>query len=102
MRLHTFFEAQVRMTPHAEALVCGHDRVRYSELNQRANRLAHHLRALGVGPETLVAVCLPRGADLLVAVLGVSRPVAPTSPWILPIPASASSSCWRTLASVWS
>src|SRR5215211_5886122 len=43
----------------------------YRELNERANRLAHHLHTLGVGPEVPVALCLERSLDLIIALLGV-------------------------------
>ena len=67
------FEAQVRDTPHATALVCGDVALDYAELNVRANRLAHQLIGLGVGPERLVALALPRTADLVVALLAVLK-----------------------------
>ncbi|HYH46396.1 MAG TPA: MupA/Atu3671 family FMN-dependent luciferase-like monooxygenase, partial [Thermoanaerobaculia bacterium] len=51
--------------------VCGGERVSYGELRERANRLAHHLRALGVGTEARVGVCLERSADMVVALLGI-------------------------------
>jgi len=71
--LPELFEAQVARTPDAIAIVCGADRLTYAELNRRANRLARHLRSLGVGPERLVGVALPRGANLLVALLAVGK-----------------------------
>ncbi|HWP45434.1 MAG TPA: formyltransferase family protein, partial [Blastocatellia bacterium] len=53
--IHELFEAQASLTPEAIAVVFGSQRLTYDELNRRANRLAHRLRELGVGPETLVA-----------------------------------------------
>ena len=71
--LHELFEAQVARTPDAEAVACGDERLSYRELNSRADRLANRLRALGVGPEVLVAVLLERSTDMLVALLGVLK-----------------------------
>ncbi len=71
--LHTLFESQVARTPNAEALVYRDERLTYSELNQRANRLAQHLRSLGAGPETLVGVCLDRTPDLIVTLLAILK-----------------------------
>jgi amino acid adenylation domain-containing protein len=55
------------------ALVSGSERLGYGEVNRLANQVAHHLRRLGVGPETLVAVCQERSVDMVVAVLGVLK-----------------------------
>jgi amino acid adenylation domain-containing protein len=71
--LHELFEAQARATPEAGALVAGEIALTYAELEERSARLAARLRALGAGPETGVAVCLPRTADLVVALLAVLR-----------------------------
>ncbi|APR77523.1 Malonyl CoA-acyl carrier protein transacylase [Minicystis rosea] len=70
---HEIFEAQVDRTPDAIALVAGAERLSYRELDVRANRLAHRLRALGVGPDVLVGLCTDRTADLVVAVLGIFK-----------------------------
>ncbi|PZG85992.1 non-ribosomal peptide synthetase, partial [Streptomyces sp. NTH33] len=67
------FEAQAARTPHATALVARDATLDFAALNERANRLAHHLLAQGVAPERVVAVRLPRTSDLLVAVLAVAK-----------------------------
>ncbi|MCF3125758.1 AMP-binding protein, partial [Streptomyces arenae] len=61
------FEEWVRRAPGAVALRCGDVDVSYGELEERANRLARHLRSLGVGREARVGLCLPRGIDMVVA-----------------------------------
>ncbi|MCY1015586.1 non-ribosomal peptide synthetase [Pyxidicoccus sp. MSG2] len=65
--------AQVARTPDATALVVGTERFTYSQLDARANRLAHYLQSLGVGPEVRVAVCMERTADLVVSLLAVLK-----------------------------
>ncbi len=67
------FEAQAARAPGGVAVVCGAAEVSYGELNGRANRLARVLAARGVGPESVVAVLLERGADLVVALLAVVK-----------------------------
>ncbi|NUS62644.1 MAG: amino acid adenylation domain-containing protein, partial [Saccharothrix sp.] len=67
------FEAQVRRTPDATALVCGDERLTFAELDARANRLANHLVASGVRPEQVVALSLPRGAESVVGILGIMK-----------------------------
>ncbi|MEQ0559642.1 amino acid adenylation domain-containing protein [Amycolatopsis sp. NEAU-NG30] len=71
--LPALFEAQVARQPQATAVVAGEVVLTYGDLNVRANRLAHHLIAQGVGPESVVALALPRSADLIVALLGVLK-----------------------------
>ncbi|HEV3458078.1 MAG TPA: amino acid adenylation domain-containing protein [Thermoanaerobaculia bacterium] len=69
--LHDTFAAQARRRPDAVALSWRDGVMSYGELARRAGRLAWRLRQLGVGPESAVALCLERGPDLVVAVLGV-------------------------------
>lgn len=64
---------QAARTPEATAVIDGPDRITYAALDARANRMAHLLRDSGVGPETLVGVCLPRSPDLVAALLAVGR-----------------------------
>jgi amino acid adenylation domain-containing protein len=65
--------AQAELTPTAPAVVASNLVLRYGELNRRANQLAHHLRALGVGPDALVGCCLERSCDLVVGLLGILK-----------------------------
>jgi natural product biosynthesis luciferase-like monooxygenase protein len=71
--VHQIFEQQVARTPHAPALAYLQEELTYAELDARANRLAHHLRGLGVGPDVLVGVCVERSTEMLVATLGVMK-----------------------------
>ncbi|WP_153349226.1 non-ribosomal peptide synthetase, partial [Nocardia aurantia] len=71
--LPDLFEATVAAHPERIAVVAGDARIGYRELDRRANRLAHRLIRAGVGPDTLVAVALPRSADLIVALLAVLK-----------------------------
>ncbi|HET7113670.1 MAG TPA: condensation domain-containing protein, partial [Pyrinomonadaceae bacterium] len=71
--LHHFFEEQAERTPDAIAVVFGDRRLTYGELNQRANQLAHYLRAIDVGPSSLAGVMMDRSLDLIVALLGVLK-----------------------------
>ncbi|MFD0269308.1 amino acid adenylation domain-containing protein, partial [Streptomyces sp. NPDC127106] len=71
--LPELFEARVRECPDAVAVVAGETSLTYGELNARANRLAHALIERGAGPETLVALALPRSTELVVAVLAVLK-----------------------------
>ncbi len=71
--LRELFEAQADLVPDAVAVVFGAEAVTYRELDRRANRLAHRLRTLGVGPEVLVALLAERSLELIVALLGVLK-----------------------------
>ena len=73
MTLPGLISAQAARTPDAVALISEGSEYTYAELEVRSNRLARYLRAAGVGPETLVAVLLPRGADVVVALVGTLK-----------------------------
>ncbi len=70
---HACFERSAERAPEAIALICGAATLSYGELDRRANRLAHHLIARGVKPDDRVALCLDRGFDLVVAMLGTLK-----------------------------
>ena len=84
--VHSAFQDQVQKTPDNDAVVIDDDRLTYAQLNLRANKLAHYLRTLGVGPDVKVIICMDKHIDLPVAVLGVLKaggayvPVDPTYP----------------------
>ena len=71
--LPDLIEAQVARVPDRVAVVFEDESLTYRELNQRANQLAHHLRAIGVIQETLVGVCLERSPEMLVAILAILK-----------------------------
>ncbi|HKN82957.1 MAG TPA: amino acid adenylation domain-containing protein, partial [Pyrinomonadaceae bacterium] len=71
--IHHAFEQQAAATPEATAVVFGDQHVSYRELNKRANKLARYLRQLGVGPESLVGICLERSAEMLVGLLAILK-----------------------------
>src|SRR5690606_37020485 len=66
-------EAQAARSPGATALVCGDETLGYGELEARANRLARHLAAAGIGPESVVALAIGRSPDMVVALLAVLK-----------------------------
>jgi amino acid adenylation domain-containing protein/non-ribosomal peptide synthase protein (TIGR01720 family) len=84
--IHHLFAAQVERAPDATAVVLETTHVTYQALNRRANQLAHQLRAIGVGPEVPVGVCLERSPELIEGVLGILKaggiylPLDPTYP----------------------
>jgi amino acid adenylation domain-containing protein len=71
--IHEVFEATVAAVPQQLALACDGQRLTYLALNQRANQLAHRLRAQGVGCETLVGVFVERSVDMMVAILAILK-----------------------------
>ena len=71
--IHELFEARAREMPDREALVHDGSSLSYGELNERANRLAHHLTDLGLGPGKLAGVWLDRSEDMVVALLAVLK-----------------------------
>jgi amino acid adenylation domain-containing protein len=70
---HRLIERQAAATPEALAVVAGGQQLTYRELDERANRLAHHLQAKGVAPGVLVGICLERTIEMPVALLGVLK-----------------------------
>ncbi|MFF2046140.1 amino acid adenylation domain-containing protein, partial [Kitasatospora sp. NPDC058170] len=84
--VHEAFAQQAARTPDNTAVTFGDTHLSYAQVNERANRLAHHLRTLGAGPGTLVGVSLERDIDLVPTLLGVLKsgaaylPLDPTNP----------------------
>ena len=84
--VHELFEEQVERTPEAVAVVCEERSLTYSELNRRANQLAHHLHQLGVRAEVPVGICLERSPEMVIGLLGILKaggthvPMDPTQP----------------------
>jgi amino acid adenylation domain-containing protein len=80
------FEAQVERTPDARAVVTADRQVSFAELNRAANRLAHELRGMGVGPEVVVALCAERGPEMVMGTLAILKaggaflPIDPENP----------------------
>jgi len=71
--LHQLIEQQAGRTPEHVAVVFEHQTLTYGELNRRANQLAHHLRALEVGPDVLVGLFVERSPEMLVGILGILK-----------------------------
>ncbi len=71
--LHELFEVQAERTPDVPALIFEDTQLSYEQLNRRANQLAHYLRQLGVGPEVRVGLCMERGWEMVVALLGILK-----------------------------
>jgi amino acid adenylation domain-containing protein len=71
--IHDYFEARAAEQPNAVAVVDKGCAVSYSELNKRANQLAHYLRTCGVGPDKLVGVCMDRSVEMIITLLAVLK-----------------------------
>jgi amino acid adenylation domain-containing protein len=71
--LHRLFEAHAARAPDRPAVTCEGATITYGALNEQANRLARYLRTLGVGDETLVALCFERSIEMVVAILAVLK-----------------------------
>ena len=71
--VHELFAAQVDRTPDAVAVVFEDQALTYQQLDRRANQLAHHLRSLDVGPETVVGLCVERSLEMIVGLWGILK-----------------------------
>ncbi|OUL18652.1 hypothetical protein BV378_34960 [Nostoc sp. RF31YmG] len=71
--IHELFEAQVQRTPDAVAVVFADQKLTYSELNIRANQLAHYLQNQGVASEVLVGICMERSLEMIVGLLAILK-----------------------------
>lgn len=72
--IHQLFEVQVKRSPEATALTFGTQQLSYQQLNERANQLAYYLKnQYGIGPDTLVGICLERSPDMVIALLAVLK-----------------------------
>ncbi|MGR8929908.1 MAG: amino acid adenylation domain-containing protein [Gammaproteobacteria bacterium] len=71
--IHQLFEEMVEQSPGSIGVIDVHRTLTYRDLNSQANRLAHYLRDLGVGPNVLVGLCMQRSIDLVIAILGILK-----------------------------
>ncbi|MCX7921060.1 MAG: amino acid adenylation domain-containing protein [Clostridia bacterium] len=71
--LHELIEAQVMRTPNAEAVIYENEKLTYEQLNQQANQLANYLVKMGVGPDSLIGICMERSPELVVGLLGILK-----------------------------
>ena len=84
--LHGLIEAQAARAPESTAMIFQGESLSYRQLNSRANRVARHLRSLGVGPEVLVGLCAERSLEMVIGLVGILKaggayvPLDPTYP----------------------
>ena len=71
--IHQHIVAQAARTPNAVAIISDDASMTYRELDERSNQLAHHLRRIGVGSESLVGICLGRSAAMVVAMVAIHK-----------------------------
>ena len=71
--IQELFEEQVEKSPEAIAVEYEEQQLSYEERNRRANQLGHYLRTLGVGPDTRVAICVERGLEMIIGLLGILK-----------------------------
>ena len=71
--IHELFEKQVDLTPDAVAVIFENTQLTFRELNLRANQLARYLSKLGVGPESLVGVCMERSLEMIIGIMGILK-----------------------------
>lgn len=85
--IHRLFEQQAEQTPEATAVTFNGSVLEYGELNKRANKLAHYLRRLGVGPDVLVGIVTERSPEMIIGLLGILKaggayvPIDPAYPY---------------------
>jgi len=71
--IHQLFESQVEKTPDSVAVVFEDEELTYSQLNTKANQLAHYLQKLGIGPDVQVGICVERSLEMVVGLLGILK-----------------------------